>query len=489
MRSRLAVLLASVFSIVFATAAFGQVATALISQGEPLAGDMLGTEIISINNPATNGVGGFAFTVNTGPDATFNNIWGNPVAGPGTVLQAEQTVGDLTITSFESFFGMSDAGDVFYGTSTTSAASGETGLDGVFLNDFSILNEEEPIASLPGFFSTFNSRPGITFTGMPYWVGGVSTTQGGGTQQRVLFKELSATPVLMGGDTIVGITEPLQANTGIDFDVRFSAAGTNYILVSDLESSAAINTVVVLNGEAATVGGAVLREGTVIPSSSGGNGVETWDNFDFLGIRENGGFMVTGDSDAAALVDEFVLIDGEIVLREGDAVNGGTLNGSIEGAFLNEDGDWAVTWDYDVGADNFEVLIVNGEVVLAEGDAVDLNGDGIISSADNGAVLEDFNGISSLNISRRDAMGDIRAYFVADVDVGDDSVEVGFEMTVNVATIIKGDVNMDGVVNLLDVGPFIDAISGTFVAEADTNCDGVVNLLDVGPFIDLLNGG
>lgn len=53
-----------------------------------------------------------------------------------------------------------------------------------------------------------------------------------------------------------------------------------------------------------------------------------------------------------------------------------------------------------------------------------------------------------------------------------------------------GDVNGDGVVTLLDVGPFVDAIStNVFVFEADVNADGVVDLLDVGPFVDLLSGG
>ena len=57
------------------------------------------------------------------------------------------------------------------------------------------------------------------------------------------------------------------------------------------------------------------------------------------------------------------------------------------------------------------------------------------------------------------------------------------------ADIILGDVNGDGVANLLDVGPFVEAIStGTFIIQADINQDGVVNLLDVGPFIDILNG-
>ena len=54
---------------------------------------------------------------------------------------------------------------------------------------------------------------------------------------------------------------------------------------------------------------------------------------------------------------------------------------------------------------------------------------------------------------------------------------------------IFGDVNQDGVVNLLDVQPFIDLLnSGGFEAEGDINQDGVVNLLDVGPFITVLGG-
>lgn len=53
-----------------------------------------------------------------------------------------------------------------------------------------------------------------------------------------------------------------------------------------------------------------------------------------------------------------------------------------------------------------------------------------------------------------------------------------------------GDLNRDGSVNLLDVGPFVDALtSGEFACQADLNNDGDVNLLDVDPFVTLLGGG
>jgi hypothetical protein len=60
----------------------------------------------------------------------------------------------------------------------------------------------------------------------------------------------------------------------------------------------------------------------------------------------------------------------------------------------------------------------------------------------------------------------------------------------NPVDIVLGDVNCDGLVNLLDISPFVDAISaGQFDPKADMNQDGLVNLIDVQPFVDVLSGG
>ena len=57
------------------------------------------------------------------------------------------------------------------------------------------------------------------------------------------------------------------------------------------------------------------------------------------------------------------------------------------------------------------------------------------------------------------------------------------------APTLYGDLNLDCVVNLLDVAPFVDLISnGLFQEEGDMNQDGVVNLLDVAPFVSVLAG-
>lgn len=56
------------------------------------------------------------------------------------------------------------------------------------------------------------------------------------------------------------------------------------------------------------------------------------------------------------------------------------------------------------------------------------------------------------------------------------------------AVFLLGDVNQDGVVNFLDISPFIEILSASgFQDEADINQDGAVNFLDIGPFIGLLS--
>ena len=53
-----------------------------------------------------------------------------------------------------------------------------------------------------------------------------------------------------------------------------------------------------------------------------------------------------------------------------------------------------------------------------------------------------------------------------------------------------GDLNYDGVVDLLDVTGFVEAISsGRCRYEADINLDRMTSLLDVHPFVELLVGG
>jgi endonuclease I len=56
------------------------------------------------------------------------------------------------------------------------------------------------------------------------------------------------------------------------------------------------------------------------------------------------------------------------------------------------------------------------------------------------------------------------------------------------SAVLLGDANINGVVNFLDVAPFIGILSnGDFLAQADCNQDGEVNFLDIASFIDILS--
>ena len=50
--------------------------------------------------------------------------------------------------------------------------------------------------------------------------------------------------------------------------------------------------------------------------------------------------------------------------------------------------------------------------------------------------------------------------------------------------VLLGDVSLDGIVNFLDIAPFIGVLSAQGdQAEADLNEDGSVSFLDISPFI------
>lgn len=69
-----------------------------------------------------------------------------------------------------------------------------------------------------------------------------------------------------------------------------------------------------------------------------------------------------------------------------------------------------------------------------------------------------------------------------------DFSNIGFTGTTTVPGVLLGDVNLDGVVNFLDIAPFIVLLAdGEFQAEADIDQNGSVNFLDIGPFITILS--
>jgi hypothetical protein len=405
------------------------VPTALVVEGSDLPGGPAGDPVTSINNTAVNHAGGYAVAVNTA--AGISRIWGQATGGPGALMRSEGTYGVLVQTSFESFYGMGNNGELCYSALGTGGPAG--GFDSVFLDNTPIAVEGDPAPGYAGRFWSFGSRPGVTGSGVPYWVGGLTNSVGGSTQIRGLWISAAVSEVLLGTKIYTGFPFALGATNSPTFDYRFSAEATHHIAPVLMNSGSTAHDGAMLMDKASIVlGGNMVREQTVVPASIGGVPGELWANFDFCGVTESGQYFFTGDTQPNTVDDEFILKNGNILYREGQILDGETLSGLIEGAYMNENGDIAYIWD--IKANTIEALYVNDDLVLVEMDPIDITGDGIV---DANTRIRDFTGISSLTMSDRNAQGDVNIYCVVDVDTLNtttttDDVECFICLTVNV---------------------------------------------------------
>lgn len=411
--------------------------------------------ITSLGNPAASGtetiaIGGNASTPGGETLSFYAGNPGCPVPGRGVglcLLRNEMTIGDYEQTSFESFWGIGDAGEIAYSPIANNTVTQSTGLDGVWLDDAGVAVEEEVYQNDNSFYWSFGSRPTVTANGVPYWVGGITDTQGGSTQNRGLFMGVGATPLVIGGGMITGLPDPVSpASSGISFDYRVSRLGSHWIAEVGTETgSTNTDNSIVIDGAVALSDGMPVSEGTMIPAASGGLNGEAWDNFDFAGITESGTWMITGDTGGDIATDEFVAIDGVIVVREGDTVDGAVITGAMEGAYLNEDGDYAYVWDVvPDGGGSVEALFFNDQLLLVEGDPVDWDNDGTI---DLDTAIDGFVGISTVAMTDRDELGRVVILCTVDVSVpivngrGTEVLEGFLSVPVSTAPVAVGEPN------------------------------------------------
>lgn len=483
MKSMSSVVGFAAISFALASSAAAQVASALVREGEQLAGAAVGEVVSSINNPAANQVGGYSFGVNTTNDAAVStsHIWGNASGGLGAPLQTEGVFGALVQTGFESFFGMADSGAVAYSPSGTGGPVGD--FDSVWRDDTPLALEGDPISSLPGQFWRFASRPGITSDGNAWWVAGTTSVQGGNTENRGLFREPNATVVLLGGQAVPNLPSPLNTATAVSFDFRFSALGTNYLAEGQMTGSTVSDDVMILSGAGLLLDGELVREDSPIPAAVGGLAGERWDNFDFVSVTETGSYFFSGDSTAATSEDEFIVRDGVIILREGQFAGGAQLTASIESAFMNEQGDLGFVWQIVTDVANREALYLNGRLLLIETDQVDFDGDGAL---DANATLSDFTGISALVVGPR-VGGVVTLYFTGDVNVGGPILEAGFALAVRLA-----DLTFDGCVDQNDLNVLLADFgcdSGVGQCPGDIDGNGVTDQSDLNLLLADFGGG
>ena len=215
----------------------------------------------------------------------------------------------------------------------------------------------------------------------------------------------------------------------------------------------------IVSGEFEAIGGVVNIDGGIFTDDTA---------FSDTIVNLNGG--VLGGNVAAFGASELNLFDGTInglVAGSDTQIN---LHGGTFGSSLQVNAGSAI----DVFATEF--FIDGIEVEFADFDTPQLISD------------------RNFRLSGTFADGSTFQYFVGSSISGDLRVSSDATLQLNLAEAIieptlLGDVNSDGIVNFLDIAPFVSVLTATgFQAEADIDQSGEVNFLDISPFVEILVG-
>ena len=181
---------------------------------------------------------------------------------------------------------------------------------------------------------------------------------------------------------------------------------------------------------------------------------------------QHAGLITVGDDSIGSLV-----LDANVILDPTAEIQieiGGTAEGQFDVLTVNDD------------------LTVDGLLSLVFTDGFTPEADDTFEIISSGSLNGSFaNVVDGGTLPTADGSGQFTVNF------GPGNSVVLSDFSVDIIT--HGDVNLDGVVNFLDISPFIMALTmgnmGEFQAQADCNDDGVVNFLDISPFIIALTGG
>lgn len=428
-----------------------------------------GTTISNLNAPFVNGLGEVGFTGTLASDDRFvwlgdGIVWLNSDALPGSVL-----------TGNESTMGISNLGGFIY-------SCNDDGEDSVWTQEGLLLRETEPIPGETLVWSSFNSRPRMTCDGVAFWVTGLSATSGGGTYGRGLMRCLdpadpASAELLIGtGDAVEDGDEFYEIGTiGIGFAYDVSGDAEHIALILKMAGlPTAADDFIWLDGD--------LRERQGDPTAPG-SGL-SWDQFRGVGVNDAGRLIFFGpaEPDDPKVADiEYLAIDGEIVVKEGDSIAGVDL---VEGFAIR----WASIDDLDrvvhvwegsgfppsAGAAFLTSITDEGleHVAIAEiGDELDFDGNGV---SDGTIVDFEVSAVVGPAIGLPDQPWVYLPVEIAPADGPEYEAIVRFALP---GVDSPADLNADGVVNGADLSILLGDWGGKGIA--DLNGDGIVNGADL----------
>lgn len=359
------------------------------------------------------------------------------------------------------------AGDVAYTALKDNNGLAGSGISGIWVNDTPIWYDEDMIPNGPLAGSFYGGPGGLHRSplGVTSWVTSYTATAGGSAIGSALMQGTATNSVLLqSGDAIASLGTIAAESGAVSGNIEWSQLGTNYFTEVDLELGfTSTDEAPVLNGNAIfTASGAVIREGETIPVADGGTVGEIWESFFQWDVNEAGDYLF-GAFTSDPSNDDVVVLNGEIIYREGQMLDGVLLSGQPQGMAINDLGDIAIAWN--------DTLFINDQKIAGPGDLnmVDTDGDGVGDSAIDGTGLS-LNNIEITNLPATGGDGFPVVYVGGEASGGRDTM-----LRLIPAAPLDGDYNGDGTVDAADYTVWRDTLGSQFLLAADGDGDNIVD--------------
>lgn len=374
-------------------------------------------------------------------------------------------------------------------------ADGEHSTGTVIVSDQSNLNATNVFVGIEGV-GTFNLT-NSTLTATNFLIG-----SGSGTGQVIVDSSTLNSQILVGGSSGQG-TLTVQPNGSVNLSVG-SLVGSNGTLAMEGGELRHIgsNGSLTINGALLTSGGSIfIEDETLLTPTSSTEAAATITTFEILEhdgdefcIPPSGRVIVTEIFRGTSSISGSGFFEFQGFVALGNTAQP-VASVTIPNVVFRNDSELVVSLNGPQAGIDHDRLVVSSSLTIEENACLNLSIDPGTEFVP-GQQLE----ILRLNNSSEVIVGTFRntpegstIEHTSGVDfsisyVGGDGNDVVLTVLEDVEVIL-GDVNLDGVANILDVSEFVDRVtSSTFQAEADCNEDAQVDLLDVASFVAILAG-
>lgn len=395
------------------------------------------------------------------------------VAGSGTGSLTAFSVG---IYNRPGVLGTTVPGIIDSAWTATNGQSFETGAV-----ELGMRGQPLPVPHTSYWYSLSNLQ--LSSAGIAAWLGTTTATSDGLPSQWGLYRRISGSTldvVVGGGELAANGSETSEIDGGSwPRTYRMSPAGTHAAIVCSVIDGTSSKRAVVTRDLAQSTAAVAAKVGSPISLQTG---APKWKDL-LLAIPSDEGpcagtskLLIVGTIAATQFDDSVVVVNGEIVLREGTTIGEWVLHGNVFDAAMNSAGDWAAVWQVHSAADESvlsSVLIVNGNVVLMPGAATNVSPHTVAALTADVEVGASIPG-SPVPVYVIAKVGSTRTVLLVDGPVAD--------------MCCAADFNNDYSVDFFDYLDFTQAFASNDPA-ADFNQDEVVDFFDYLDFVNAFSVG